>query len=127
MDFRLSFLIERRKLVVEKIDNWKITKKEDNSVKIILKYCDKLSILEAETYLNAPIFCVKKIDEIIESINSKCENGSFFTFNPAENGKLTLYCVSYSSNAETAIDDACALLDSFKHMLEIAAVEELYG
>lgn len=110
--------------MVEKINNWKITEKKDNSVKVILKHCEALSILEAETYLNVPIFCVKKINEIIESINFECESGSFLSFNPAENGKLTLYCVSYSTDADDAINNACAILDSFKHMLEVTPLEE---
>lgn len=105
------------------IGNCEIVEIEDESTKVILKKCGELSIFEAETYLNIPVNCVKKVNEVIKTINSECENGSFLEFNPNENGRLSLYCASYDKNSQNVLDTACAMLDSVKRMLENTIIE----
>ena len=102
---------------------WKITTKNDDDIKLTIKEANDFFIAEISTHICVPISRLNDVICTIEVAKESLYDGTIISFEPFENGKLSLYCGMNEKEKEETLESGIANLKALKSLIELSILE----
>lgn len=102
---------------------WKITIQNDEDIKLTIKETNDFFIAEISTHLCVPISHLNDVVCTIEDAKESLYDGTIISFEPFENGKLSLYCGMNGEEKDKTLESGIANLKALKNLIELSILE----